>query len=117
MPSPSAIFRLTGVIAMAVALKDLAGAPLEPWHHEAQVAMAVGLVLYPGGFVAVVLRGKGYLLVGRLILLGGMVATTLLSPLPAGLTAMLLALELGVALILEIRHWNRHHAASSGNNH
>ncbi|HND31852.1 MAG TPA: low temperature requirement protein A, partial [Myxococcota bacterium] len=55
---------VTGVIAMAVALKDLAGAPLEPWHHEAQVAMAVGLILYLGGFVAVVLRGKGYLLVG-----------------------------------------------------
>ncbi len=100
---------VTGVIAMAVAFKDLAAAPLDPWHHEAQVAMAVGLVLYLGGFAAVVWRGNGHILTERLVVLPVMVATTLYSPLPAGLTAILLAVELAVAMVLEVQRWRGLH--------
>jgi hypothetical protein len=38
-----------------------------------------------------------------------MAATTLYSPLPAGLTAILLAVELAVAMVLEVQRWRRLH--------
>ncbi len=99
---------VAGFIAMAVGLKDLAADPLHPWHVEAQVAVSVGLALYLGGFVAVVYRGNGYLLWERLIALALMVATTALSPLPAGLTAALLALQLALTIAVEVRRWSRY---------
>ena len=100
-----------GLIAMAVGLKDLAAAPLDPWHGDARLAMSVGLVAYLGGFVAVVYRGNGHLLWERLAALATMVATTVLSPLPSGVTAALLGLQLVAAISLEIRRWMHLHAA------
>lgn len=100
-----------GLIAMAVALKDLASAPLEPWQAPARLAMCAGLVLYLGGFVAVVIRGNGHVLWERLIALALMVIITAFSPLPAGLTAALLGAPLIAAIALEIRRWKRTHPA------
>jgi len=102
---------MSGVIAIAVGLKDLAAAPLEPWNGDARIAMSVGLVLYLGGFVAVVYRGNGYVLWERLAALVLMVATAQLSNLPAGATAALLGAELLVAIWLEVRRWSRLQAA------
>jgi low temperature requirement protein LtrA len=104
---------VAGIIAIAVGLKDLAAEPLHAWHPEARVAMAVGLVLYLGGFVAVVFRGNGYILWERLVALIAMVVTTLVSPLPAGGTAVLLGAELVTAIALEMRRWNRIMAAKA----
>jgi len=101
---------VAGVIAIAVALKDLAAEPLAAWHGEARVALAVGLVLYLGGFVGVVFRGNGYLLTERIVALVVMVSLALASPLPAGLTAALLGLVLVIAIGAEVRRWRRLHA-------
>jgi low temperature requirement protein LtrA len=98
---------VAGMIALAVGLKDLAAAPLAPWGHEARVAISVGLVLYLGGFAAVVFRGNGQALWERIAAIVAMVAAALLSPLSAGATAALLAGLLTVTLVLEARRWRR----------
>ena len=103
---------VAGVIAMAVALKDLAAQPLAPWNFEARVAMSMGLVLYLGGFVAVVLRGNGHLLRERIVALAVMVATSLFAPFSAGVVAVMLSGELIVAILLEVRRWQRLHPST-----
>jgi hypothetical protein len=92
---------------VAVALKDLAQAPLEPWSGSARAALGAGLVLYLGGHAAVVWRGNGHVLLERLAVIPVLAATVAFSPLPAGSTAILLAVELWVALLLEGRRWRR----------
>jgi low temperature requirement protein LtrA len=98
---------VAGLIAVAVALKDLAQAPLEPWSGAARAALGAGLVLYLGGHAAVVWRGNGHVLHERLAVVPVLAATVAFSPLPAGATAILLAVELLVALLLEGRRWRR----------
>lgn len=89
---------VAGMIAVAVALKDLAAAPLEPWSHEARVALAVGFALYLGGFVGVVWRGAGRLLWGRVGALVALVAGVLWLPLASGAVAAVLAIGLSAVL-------------------
>ena len=98
---------VAGLIAVAVALKDLAQAPLEQWSGAARAALGAGLVLYLGGHAAVVWRGNGHVLLERLAVVPVLAATVAFSPLPAGVTAILLAVELLVALWLEGRRWRR----------
>jgi low temperature requirement protein LtrA len=98
---------LAGMIATAVALKDLAAAPLDPWAGAARASLAAGLALYLLGHAAVVWRGNGYVLFERLVAVPVLAATVALSPLPAGGTAVLVAAELLVALLFEARRWRR----------
>lgn len=102
---------VAGMIAVAVALKDLAAAPLAPWSQASRAALAAGLVLYLVGHVAVVWRGNGWVLFERLAAVPVLVAMAAFSPLPAGLTAALLAVALLGALLLETRRWGRAQAA------
>lgn len=98
---------VAGMIAVAVALKDLAAAPLSPWSDAARLAIAAGLALYLGGHALVVWRGNGHVLLERLVAVPAVAGVALLSPLPAGLTAIGIAVALLVALSVEARRWRR----------
>lgn len=104
---------VAGMIAVAVALKDLAANPLEPWSVAARTAIAAGLVLYLAGHVGVVWRGNGWVLFERLVAIPVLVGTAAFAPLPAGVTAAVLSAELLVALLLEVRRWQRHHGGAA----
>jgi len=98
---------VAGLIAVAVALRDLADAPLEPWSGAARVSLGAGILLYLGGHAAVVWRGNGQVLRERLAVIPVLAATVAFAPLPAGVTAIVLAAELLLALLLEARRWRR----------
>lgn len=103
---------VAGMIAVAVALKDLAAEPLSPWSGAARVSIGAGLSLYLGGHAAVVWRGAGQRLVERLLIIPVVVATAAFAPLPAGLTSALLAAQLLVALSFESRRWRQARASA-----
>lgn len=98
---------VAGMIAVAVALKDLAADPLSPWAGAARIAVGAGLALYLGGHAAVVRRGNGYTLTERLLAIPIIAATAAFAPFPAGITAAVIAAQLLVTLSLEARRWAR----------